>query len=232
VLTAMGAFAWVGMALDDGAEWPLPLLGCSLLGLLFVLGCVFNYYMAIIGLAVRGKMRFEAGMETSPLWAFYQSARCLLCFLAGPALIACAAVAYWVYNGDPGLIDWLILAELGVACVGWWLIALLLNVVDDRFLVASPRRVLTTALSMKRGLVEVLLLSCAAVVGQVIALGFAVSQLYVRPFWALILLCTVWTAGLYLGAFVFRRLGVTYYRSRRDLSDDMTTPAGGDFASA
>src|SRR5581483_1340667 len=47
----------------------------------------------------------------------------LVSFLAGPAVFTGAALLFWLGSGDLDWLDRLILAELGLAAVGGWLLA-------------------------------------------------------------------------------------------------------------
>jgi hypothetical protein len=59
---------------------------------------------------------FNAVLKTSLTW--------LCAFLAGPVVPAGLVLTYWLQCGEPELLDWIILGELGIAAVSYWLIVL------------------------------------------------------------------------------------------------------------
>jgi hypothetical protein len=120
-----------------------------------------------------------------------------------------------MYCGDLTVIDWLILTELGFAGVGWWLIAILLTNVDATIRVPFPRQVIRTALRMGWKSLELTLLASAVFVAHFAAAVYGIGHLHDQPLSSFLLLCLAATTALYLTAFTFRRLGLTYYRCER-----------------
>jgi hypothetical protein len=228
VLTAFALLGWLSIDHDRRQSWPYGMLGVSLFLLLLVLGRTLNYFNAVLGLAAEGKVKHDAAIDFAPLQALLGCGQWLACFLAGPALLFGIALGYWMYCGDLTVIDWLILAELGVAAVGWWLIAILLiNVVDATLYVPLPRHVLRTALGMGWKSLELTLLASAVFLAHFLAAVHGIGHLHDQPFTSFLLLCVAATTGLYLTAFTFRRLGLAYYRSERQRRAAEAQPAGG-----
>jgi hypothetical protein len=57
-------------------------------------------------------------------------------------------------------------------------------------------------------------MAAIVVLGHFFFAAYAISQLYVTPLSSFPLLWACWSSGLYLTAFMFRRLGLTYYRAQ------------------
>ena len=201
------------------------MLGVSFFLLLLVLGRTLNYFNAILALAAQGKVKHDAAIDFAPIRALLSCGQWFACFLAGPALLFGSALGYWLYCGDLTVIDWLILAELGFAGVGWWLIAILLTNVDATLRVPTPRQVLRTALRMGWKAIELTLLATAVFLAHLYAGVHGIGHLHDQPLFSFLLLCVAATTGLYLTAFMFRRLGLTYYRLERQRRAAEAQPA-------
>jgi hypothetical protein len=215
ILTAFGLLGWLSIDHDQPRNWPYVMLGVSLFLLLLVLGRTLNYFNAILALAAQGKVKHDASIDFAPIRALLSCGQWFACFLAGPAFLFGFILGYWLYSGDLSVIDWLILAELGFAGVGWWLIAILLTNINGAARVPTPRHVARTALAMGWKTVELALLATGVFLAHLFAAIYGIGHLHDRPVVAFLLLCTAATTGLYLTAFTFRRLGLTYYRVER-----------------
>jgi hypothetical protein len=226
VLTALALLGWLSIDRDRPTAWPYVMLGVSLFLLLLVLGRTLNYFNAILALAAQGKVKHEAAIDFAPIRALLSCGQWFACFLAGPALLFASALGYWLYCGDLTVIDWLILAELGFAAVGWWLIAILLTNVDATLRVPTPRQVLRAALGMGWRAIELTMLATAVFLAHLFAGVSGIGHLHDRPLSSFLLLCAAATTGLYLTAFTFRRLGLTYYRLERRRRSAEAQPAG------
>jgi membrane protein implicated in regulation of membrane protease activity len=95
----------------------------------------------------------------------------------------------------------------------------LLTNIDDTLRVASPVQVLRTAFSMPGEGAALTILAAAILLAHFFAAAYAIGQLHVTPLTAFPLLWACWSSGFYLTAYVFRRLGLTYYRAQRRISD-------------
>jgi membrane protein implicated in regulation of membrane protease activity len=220
VLTTAALIFWLSLERDNPAReqmilWMIACLGC----VFFVMGHTFHYFNAILEMASHGQTKHEPGIGCTALGALVSCGHWLSCFVAGPALLFAAAVGYWLYCGDLTVVDWSILAELCFAGVAWWLIALLLTNIDDTLRVASPVQVLRTAFSMPGEGAALTILAAAILLAHFFAAAYAIGQLHVTPLTAFPLLWACWSSGFYLTAYVFRRLGLTYYRAQRRISD-------------
>jgi hypothetical protein len=138
----------------------------------------------------------------------------LACFLAGPVVFAGFAAAYWIECGDPRWLDWLILGELGLFTVGYYLLVLLAVSEGGRLRDANPLHVIDLAHRLGwRAAV-------AALAGFLLATGhgllgvYAAGQLHENALIGLPLLAACWVSGLYWAALLFRLLGVWCHRTR------------------
>jgi hypothetical protein len=68
--------------------------------------------------------------------------RCLVSFLAGPALLLGAAFWYWLHGGDFTALDWLLFFELLVVAVVYWLFAFVAVTANNRLSGVAPLQVL------------------------------------------------------------------------------------------
>jgi hypothetical protein len=215
ILTAVALLGWLSIDHDRPKTWPYGLLGVSLFLLLLVLGRTLNYFNSILALATQGRVKHDAPIEFEPFRALLSCGQWFACLLAGPAVLFGSALGYWLYCGDLTVIDWLILAELCFAGVGWWLIAILLTNVDGAPRVPMPGQVLRTALGMGWKAIELTLLAAVVFLAHLYAGVHGIGHLHDQPLFSFALLCVAATTGLYFTAFTFRRLGLAYYRVER-----------------
>jgi hypothetical protein len=218
MLTILMAFAvggWLSIDHERPANWAYGMLGISLVLMLFVLGRTLNYFNAVLGLAAQGKVKHEASIDFDPVGALVGCGQWFACFLGGPVFFFGSALGYWLYCGDLTVIDWTILAELGFAGIGWWLIAILLTNVQSDLRVPTPGQVVRTAWGMGPKSIEVTAIGSAVFATHLYAGAYGIGHLHDQPVTSFALLCLATTTGLYLTAFTFRRLGLAYYRCQR-----------------
>jgi hypothetical protein len=221
VLSAAGALAGPRIleqetALSGGGPVGLALfrLTCVLL-LVFVVGLPCSFLNCVLASATAGEVYYIRWSGDPVSTVLLSGGKWLLCFLAGPVVLAGTAWVYWVYCGDPGLLDWLILIELGVVCVAYWLFALLAVTDRGRLRDVNPLAVADMAHRLGwRGLAgavpaAVLLLAHGAV------LLFGIATLHTAPAAGCLLLAAGWVSGLFWSTFFCRLLGVWCYRSRK-----------------
>jgi hypothetical protein len=136
----------------------------------------------------------------------------LVCFLAGPVVPAVAGFFYWLYCGDPDVLDWVILAELGVLAVGYWLLLLLAVSRRDRLLDANPVRVEELVNRLGPRLVLVIFAASLVALAHGYWLLVAVQDLH-RNLSPAQLFLGCWLSALFLATFLFRLLGVWCHRA-------------------
>jgi hypothetical protein len=138
----------------------------------------------------------------------------LVCFLAGPVLFAGLAAAYWVECGDPGLVDWLILAELGLLTVGYTLLVLAAVGEGGRLRDANPLRVIDLAHRLGWRAGAATLAGFALVVGHGLLGIIAAGQLHQIARLGVLLLGVCWVSGLFWATALFRLLGMWCHHTR------------------
>jgi hypothetical protein len=144
--------------------------------------------------------------------AFQSCLRWLICFLAGPILPAALAGYYWLNGGDLKLLDRLILAELGILTIAYWLLAVVASNEARRFRDANPVRIAQLMHWLRfRAIVPVLVVPTLLLVDGLVGL-FALTQLRPNILIGWTLLTCSWTAALFVLTFAFRLLGVWCYR--------------------
>jgi hypothetical protein len=121
---------------------------------------------------------------------------------------------YWLYCGDPDWVDWVILAELGVLAVGYWMLAVLAASQSERLRDANPLRVAERADRLGwRALAAAFIASLLAVPHGLLAIQ-ALEHLHSQPALGILLTALGWLSGLFWATFFFRLLGVWCYRCR------------------
>jgi len=208
LLTSISLTSWLHLA--EREAWPVPILGICLLLLLFVLDYTFSYFNSVISLAVNGSTKSKHNVDSEPSLTLHNVLKWLGCFLAGPGVLLCGAVAYWISIGELTAIDWLVLTELILAALAWWLISLVLSNSGQNIRVPSPQKVLSTAYSLGSTAIKQTMLIAGGFLVHIIADLFAISQLHENPLSGFLLLCLCWTSGLNFGVFAFRRLGLAF----------------------
>jgi hypothetical protein len=139
VLTGLGLQLFQRLAEENSRiAWPLAVVS----GLL--VAPVFYVWSFLDGIWRVSKSRdlnhvpwpgrnFELVVKSSFVW--------LSSFLAGPAVAAGLGVYYWLQCGEPNLLDWLILGELGFTAIAYWFFALAAFHQNHRFRDLNPLHV-------------------------------------------------------------------------------------------
>jgi hypothetical protein len=211
------------------AGWALGL--CGLVVLFLVAGFPCNFLGGVLRSAASGDGCTVRWPGHTPAAALRSAAVWLACFLAGPAVFAAVAAAYWMQCGDPGVVDWLILGELGVVTVGYGLLVLAAVAERGRLRDANPLHVIDLAHRLGWRLAVVTLAGSALVVGHGVLAIVAAAELHRAAFldtkgaWVgLLLLAGCWLSGVFWATFLFRLLGVWCYRSRAGLARPSRVP--------
>jgi hypothetical protein len=137
----------------------------------------------------------------------------LVCFVVGPIVPVGCAVYYWMYGGDLAALDWIILAELGIFAMAYWLLAIVSANERNRLTDATPLRVIQLVHGLKARAVVPVLIAPALGIAHV-WFGFsALNRLHEHVFVSWLLLTICWCSGLFWAAFFFRLLGVWCYRA-------------------
>jgi len=136
------------------------------------------------------------------------------CFLAGPVVFAAVAAVYWMQCGDPTLVDWLILAELGILAVGYLMLVLAAVSERGRWRDANPIHVIDLAHRLHYGAALATLFGSALAVAHGALAVFAAVEMHRIAIVGILLLAVCCLSGMFWAAFLFRLLGLWCYRSR------------------
>jgi hypothetical protein len=187
-----------------------PFLVPSAALLLGFLVCSASLLSSILSLSLDGSAKvagfpnFDAVLRGAAQWT--------ACFVAGPALLSGAAGAYWIWFGDPELVDDVVLAELVVLSIGWFLASLVSSTGSGRFWRFHPAAVLDTAMTQIGRFVATSLVAAALVYGLARFGAFAIARVHRDAFEGALWLGLFWFAALVSAAFSFRRLGLRHSR--------------------
>lgn len=171
-----------------------------------------------------------AGEYWEPPWPgkdlaslLYAGSRWLACLVAGPILVVLLASWFWLNCGDPAWVDYLILAELVVIAVCWWLLALFSYFDAGGLSGLWPSRVLALAFRLKWRMFAVLAAPLVAGASGWVAMT-AIEEAHRDPAPGLMKLVAAWLTLLFAGTFLLRLIGVACYRSR--IEDVVSEPEG------
>ncbi|HEY3963927.1 MAG TPA: hypothetical protein VGM05_05170 [Planctomycetaceae bacterium] len=146
------------------------------------------------------------------------------CFVAGPAFLLYEALRYWVLCGDLTVGDGLILGELTVSAIGYWLIAVLVLTKRPELVVPLPWHVLKAARNLGARIVPAgIVLTVAA--GVHLWLGVNALVLLHSSWlvgWILLWIC--WFSVWQCGALAQRTLGSWHVRSERTRAESTMFP--------
>jgi hypothetical protein len=138
----------------------------------------------------------------------------LVCFLAGPILPAGAAFFYWIHGGDFVPVDWVILAELLVVTVGYWLLGLMSAREKGSLTGLDPARVVSL-MSRLGARTIIAVVGASALVGlHGWLLILALVELHRNVALGVLLLPFCWISAVFWAIFLLRLLGIWCYRTR------------------
>ena len=186
--------------------------------ILLVAGILLGYASSLLegaltsGLA--GEFRYIRWPGRGVVLALKSCATWLICILAGPVLMVAASLGYWIYCGDPGFLDWFILAELNLAAVSYTFLALLAISRGGRLRDANPWRVALLVHRLDFRVLNVIFLASLLVLAHGTMGIVALSQLQRDAGLGWFLLITCWLGGLFLTTFLLRLVGLWCYRAR------------------
>jgi hypothetical protein len=203
--------------LDETPANPLSAAALRLVGVLvplLTLSVPCAFLDCVLDSAAAGEVYYIVWSGSPFLSVFRSGTKWLACFLAGPILFAGACLVYWLRCGDPGFIDYLILIELSVVAVAYWVFALLAVSDRGRLSDLKPTAVADLANRLGRRALGVVLLAALVLLvhGLVLIGGLAEVQLGSAKGW--LMLGGGWLSGIFWSTFFCRLLGVWCHRSR------------------
>jgi hypothetical protein len=178
-----------------------------------VAGYVWGWLESVLASAATGDVRYSHWPGGNLSFALQSGSRWLACFLAGPVVFAGAGVLYWVHCGDPTPLDLLILGELSLLTVGYWLFVLASVGYTGRLSSVHPAEVAGLAHRLgARALVAALLAWVLALAHGSLAV-LALKDLHADTFAGWILLFACCLGLLFSSTFLFRLVGIWLRRA-------------------
>jgi hypothetical protein len=105
-------------------------------------GYGFSFLEAVLAYALCGGARPIHVPDLDPRPAVTSCVKWGLAWACGPAILVGLAFRHWIYCGDVTLIDGLILLELTMPAISYWMLAMLVLATNQDRAWASPRQVL------------------------------------------------------------------------------------------
>jgi hypothetical protein len=174
--------------------------------LLLAYGCAF--LQCVLNAAVAGEPPDTYWPRCHIHVVLRYAGRWLFCFLAGPAVLGGAAIAYWIHCGDLDILDRLILAELGIVALAYWLFALLAATRSGRFYDANPWRIAELIHRLGYRSAVAIVVACLLAYQHGCWMLGAIEVVHRTAFvgWLLLMLC--WLSALAWAAFLLRLVGL------------------------
>ena len=198
-------------------------LTCVLL-LIALVGIPCSFLDCVLSSAIAGEV-YYIRLAAHPLVVVMLSgAKWLACFAAGPVVFAGVAWLYWLQCGDLLVLDWLILGELGVATIAYWIFALL--AVTERGKLRDLNPVAVVDLAHRLGWRALGVVFTAALLLLIHGVGLieGTALVHDNTFKGLLTLAGIWVSGLFWSTFFCRLLGVWCHVSR--IAPDEPRPTG------
>jgi hypothetical protein len=225
-LTAAVALALPGLLVEPPDDLPLTLaayrVACVLL-LLLIVGLPCSFLECVLASASAGETSYLRWSGDPLLDVLFSGAKWLGCFLAGPAVFAAVGWLYQLNCGDPGWLDWLILAELAVAAGACW-IYVLLSVTERGLRGFNPLAVADLAHRLGWGGLAAVLAAAALLPAHGAVLLLAAAEVHAASAWGWLLLAGGWLSGVFWATFFCRLLGVRCFRTRPAPTRAQTAP--------
>lgn len=211
-LTGVALLAWTNLEDMGPPSWWIWL--ASWAGPFLILGYTGAFLQGVLASGAAGETGFVRWPGTDLRLIVWALAAWLVGFLAGPIVFAAAALWFWLYAGDPGVLDWLVIIELCVAGTIHWLLALVAIHQGDRLADVNP--VCVGRLVRRLGYRAVLGTVGGAAIGLAVGhtLLSALTALRENPVRGWILLFAGWLVCVAWLTFLFRMLGLWCFRSR------------------
>jgi hypothetical protein len=216
LLSALGALSLPHLFAETPTDPRLLALFYLTWGLLLVAlaGLPCGFLECVLASAVAGEVYYIRWSGNALLTVLRSGAKWLACLLAGPIVFAGAGWLYWLYCGDPELLDWLILAEVGIVGVAYWIVALLAVTDRGRWRDVNPLAVADLAHRLGWRSLVVVLVAALLLLAHGVVLLAGLAAVHTLPATGLLLLVGGWVSGLFWSTFFCRLLGVWCHRSR------------------
>jgi hypothetical protein len=178
--------------------------------LIGILACSAAFLSSVLDLSLESSPRIAGFPNLDAI--LRASAQWTACLAAGPAVLLAAAAIYWVWFGDPTLIDDVILVELVALSTGWFVAALVNTTGKGRFWRFHPAAVLSVVSAEFGRFVVTCFVGSICVFGLARLGALAIARAHLSAFEGALWLALFWFAGLASAAVAFRRLGLRHER--------------------
>jgi hypothetical protein len=214
VLTAVGALLAPRILSEVTFNWGNGFFtAICLVGPIALLGYACGFLDCVLASAAEGESRFIRWPGGNLRLVFRSLAAWTIAFLSAPAPLAVIGFYYWLYCGDPTWVDYVILGELGVLGIGYWLLAVLAVSRSERLRDANPWCVIDLAERLGwRALVGALLAGAIFLSHGLVAF-LTTEILHDKPLLGVVAAMGCWLSWLFWATFLFRVVGLwCYYR--------------------
>jgi hypothetical protein len=195
----------------------VPLLTLRAIGValvLVIIGLPCSFLECVLVSAVEGEVFYITWSGNPATTVLLSGVKWLGCFLAGSVVFAATGYVYWLNCGEASPLDVLILVELGVVAIGYWLYTLL-AVTDQGWLRGlNPIGVADLFYRLGRRGLGVVLLAGLLLLAHAGLLVAGVAAVHKEPVKGLAMLAGGWASAVFWSTFFCRLLGVWCYRSR------------------
>jgi len=215
LMTTMGV-GLVPHVLHEGFAWTNGLFLALAWGaaMAFVIGYGCAFLDSVTAYAITGgKISIEVP-DLDPRPALTSISRWGLCFATGPAFLVYFAFRHWLYCGDVEVIDALILVELTMPAIGYWMIAMLVLAGRPDLSCVSPAQVFKAICRLGlRGLLAIVAATILAFAHLCVAAG-AVMLLHRSWLASLAILWFCWFSAWQCSTYALWTMGSWNDRSR------------------
>jgi hypothetical protein len=222
-LTVLSAIATVLLSVlldgppSESYEGAFFRLGCVVIPVLLV-GLPCSFLDCVLASAVAGEVYYIL-WSGNPLFMLVRcGVKWLTCFLAGPVMFAALGYYFWLECGDPTLLDWLILTELGILTLASWAYVVLAVTDRGRWRDLNPVAVADLAHRLGWPALGVLLAAGLVLGAHGLLLFTGLEDLHTAPARGVLLLACGWASGIFCGTFFCRLLGIWCLRSQYEMA--------------
>jgi hypothetical protein len=215
LMTTMGV-GLIPHVLHEGFAWTNGLFLALAWGaaMAFVIGYGCAFLDSVTAYAIKGGKTSIEVPDFDPRPAVTSVARWAFCFAAGPAILMFFAFRHWLYCGDVKVIDAVILVELTMPAIGYWMIAMLVLAGRHDLSHVSPWQVLKALRRLGlRGLLAIVAATVLGFVHLCVAAG-AVMLLHRSWLAGLVILWFCWFSAWQCSTYALWTLGSWYHRCR------------------
>jgi hypothetical protein len=215
LITTMGV-GLIPHVLHEGFTWTNGLFLALAWGgaMAFVIGYGCAFLDSVTAYAIKGGKTSIEVPDLDPRPALTSISRWALCFAAGPAFLVYFAFRHWLYCGDVKVIDALILLELTMPAIGYWMIAMLVLAGRPDLSRVSPAQVFKAICRLGlRGLLAIVAATILAFVHLCVAAG-AVMLLHRSWLGGLVILWFCWFSAWQCSTYALWTLG-SWHHGRR-----------------